>query len=88
MSRVEPKAFRLLLFFLHNPGRLITKDELLNAVWSEAAVTDNSLTRSVAVLRRVLGDDPAAPRFIVTVPTVGYRFLPRSKPRTTMFLAT
>ncbi|MBB5318793.1 winged helix-turn-helix domain-containing protein [Tunturibacter empetritectus] len=76
VSRVEPKAFRLLLFFLHNPGRLITKDELLNAVWSEAAVTDNSLTRSVAVLRRVLGDDPAAPRFIVTVPTVGYRFLP------------
>jgi DNA-binding winged helix-turn-helix (wHTH) protein len=73
---VEPKAFRVLLFFLHNTGKLITKDELLNAVWNDAAVTDNSLTRSIALLRRVLGDDPAEPRFIATVPTVGYRFLP------------
>jgi eukaryotic-like serine/threonine-protein kinase len=73
---VEPKAFRVLLFFLHNPGRLITKDELLKEIWSDAAVTDNSLTRSIAILRRVLGDDPAEPRFIATVPTVGYRFIP------------
>jgi DNA-binding winged helix-turn-helix (wHTH) protein/Tol biopolymer transport system component len=76
VSRVEPKAFRVLLFFLNNPGKLITKDELLTAVWSDAAVTDNSLTRSIAVLRRVLGDDSTEPRFIATVPTVGYRFLP------------
>jgi eukaryotic-like serine/threonine-protein kinase len=75
VSHVEPKAFRVLLFFLNNPGKLITKEELLSTVWSDVAVTDNSLTRSIAVLRRVLGDDPAEPRFIATVPTVGYRFL-------------
>jgi DNA-binding winged helix-turn-helix (wHTH) protein len=72
---VEPKAFRVLLFLLRSPHRLITKDELLDAVWSDCAVSDNSLTRCVALLRRSLGDDRREPRFIATVPTVGYRFL-------------
>lgn len=72
---VEPKAFRVLLFLLRNPKRLVTKDEILNAVWNDCAVSDNSLTRSIATLRRLLGDDRREPRFIATVPTVGYRFL-------------
>jgi DNA-binding winged helix-turn-helix (wHTH) protein/Tol biopolymer transport system component len=72
---VEPKAFRVLLFLLRNPRRLVTKEEILNAVWSDSAVTDNSLTRSIATLRKLLGDDSREPRFIATVPTVGYRFL-------------
>ena len=72
---MEPKAFRVLLFLLRNPRRLVTKDEILNAVWNDCAVSDNSLTRSVATLRRLLGDDSREPRFIATVPTVGYRFL-------------
>jgi eukaryotic-like serine/threonine-protein kinase len=72
---VEPKAFRVLLFLLRSPHRLIKKDELLDAVWSDCAVSDNSLTRSIALLRRLLGDDTHEPRYIATVPTVGYRFL-------------
>jgi TolB-like protein/DNA-binding winged helix-turn-helix (wHTH) protein/Flp pilus assembly protein TadD len=72
---VEPKAFRVLLFLLRNPGRLLTKDEILNAVWNDCSVSDNSLTRSIATLRRLLGDDTREPRYIATVPTVGYRFL-------------
>jgi Tol biopolymer transport system component/DNA-binding winged helix-turn-helix (wHTH) protein len=72
---VEPKAFRVLLYLLRNPHRLVTKDELLDAVWPETAVSENSLTRSVALLRRLLGDDAREPRYIVTVPTVGYRLL-------------
>jgi DNA-binding winged helix-turn-helix (wHTH) protein/Tol biopolymer transport system component len=72
---VEPKAFRVLLFLLRNPGRLIPKDEIVNSVWSDSAVSDNSLTRSIAQLRRVLGDDSREPLYILTVPTVGYRFL-------------
>ena len=75
LLRVEPKAFRVLLFLIRSPHRLITKDELLDAVWSDCAVSDNSLTRCVALLRRSLGDDTREPRFIATVPTVGYRFL-------------
>jgi DNA-binding winged helix-turn-helix (wHTH) protein/Tol biopolymer transport system component len=72
---VEPKAFRVLLYLLRNPGRLIAKDEIVGAVWSDSAVSDNSLTRSIAQLRRVLGDDSREPLYILTVPTVGYRFL-------------
>ena len=72
---VEPKAFRVLLFLLRNPGRLIPKDEILGAVWNDCTVSDNSLTRSIATVRRLLGDDTREPRYIATVPTVGYRFL-------------
>ncbi|MGA2170847.1 MAG: transcriptional regulator [Terracidiphilus sp.] len=72
---VEPKAFRVLLFLLRNPQKLITKEELLNAVWGETAVSENSLTRSIALLRRLLGDDTHQPRYIETAATVGYRFV-------------
>ena len=72
---VEPKAFRVLLFLLHNPQKLIAKEELLNAVWGDTAVSENSLTRSIALLRRLLGEDTHQPHFIETVSTVGYRFV-------------
>jgi DNA-binding winged helix-turn-helix (wHTH) protein/Tol biopolymer transport system component len=72
---VEPKAFRVLLFLLRNPGKLIGKKELLNAVWGDTIVTDKSLARRVALLRRLLSDDARDPRYIETVSTVGYRFV-------------
>jgi DNA-binding winged helix-turn-helix (wHTH) protein/Tol biopolymer transport system component len=72
---VEPKAFRVLLLLLRNPGKLIPKQELLDAVWGDAAVTENSLARAVALLRKLLGDEAHSPRFIETVATVGYRWL-------------
>src|SRR5262249_13175557 len=72
---VEPKAFRVLLVLLTNPHNTITKDKVLDAVWKETSVSENSLTRSIALLRRLLADDPFDPRYIATVPTVGYRFL-------------
>jgi Tol biopolymer transport system component/DNA-binding winged helix-turn-helix (wHTH) protein len=72
---VEPKTFRVLLFLLRNPQKLIAKEELLNAVWGNAAVTESSLTRTIAQLRRLLGDEIRNPRYIETVATVGYRFL-------------
>lgn len=73
--QVEPKAFRVLLVLLKSPQKLITKEELLNAVWGDASVTENSLTRSILKLRKVLDDDVRSPRFIETVATVGYRFV-------------
>jgi len=72
---LEPKALRLLLYLIQNRGRLIRKQELLNAVWMDAAVTESALTRSVGLLRKALDDDSRAPRFIETVPTVGFRFI-------------
>ncbi len=72
---VEPKTFHVLLFLLRNPQKLIAKEELLNAVWGDAVVTESSLTRTIAQLRRLLGDEIRNPRYIETVATVGYRFL-------------
>ena len=72
---VEPRAFRVLVYLLRNPQRLITKNELLDAVWNDYAVSENSLSRCIALLRRLLGDDTRDPRYIATIPTVGYRFL-------------
>jgi eukaryotic-like serine/threonine-protein kinase len=72
---VEPKAFRVLLLLLRNPQKLISKEELLNAVWGDTAVTEGSLTRCIWLLRRQLGDDSNEPRFIETVATVGYRLV-------------
>jgi DNA-binding winged helix-turn-helix (wHTH) protein/Flp pilus assembly protein TadD len=75
VQQVEPKAFRVLLMLLRNPNKLIAKEELLTGVWGDTAVTENSLARNIALLRRLLGDDPREPRFIETVSGIGYRFL-------------
>src|SRR5580698_4255423 len=72
---VEPKAFRVLLMLLRNPQKLISKEELLNAVWGDTAVSENSLARAIALLRRVLGDESRNPHYIETVTTVGYRLV-------------
>ena len=72
---VEPKAFRVLLILLRNQGKLVPKQELLDAVWGDTAVTENSLARAVALLRKLLGDEARTPRFIETVATLGYRFV-------------
>src|SRR5262249_12351436 len=72
---LEPKSFRLLLFLVENPGRALTKDDIMAAVWPDAIVSDNSLARAITQIRKVLEDDPKAPKYIETVPTVGSRFL-------------
>jgi len=72
---IEPKAFRVLIYLLRHAGRLVAKEELLTAVWGDVAVTENSLSRAVALLRRLLEDDPHCPRFIETVSNAGYRFI-------------
>ena len=72
---LEPKAFDLLVLLLERQGRLVTKQEILDSVWRQTAVTDNALTRIVANLRKALGDDARDSRYIETVPTRGYRWL-------------
>jgi TolB-like protein/DNA-binding winged helix-turn-helix (wHTH) protein len=72
---LEPKALRVLLHFVRNPGRLIRKQELLDQVWQEANVMEAALTRSIGLLRKALEEDSREPRFIQTVPTAGYRFI-------------
>jgi Tol biopolymer transport system component/DNA-binding winged helix-turn-helix (wHTH) protein len=72
---LEPKAFDLLVLLLERQGQLVTKQEILDRVWRQTAVTDNALTRIVANLRKALGDDARDSRYIETVPTRGYRWL-------------
>ncbi len=72
---LEPKTLRLLLFLIENRGRVVRKQELLDGIWRDTAVTEGALTRSIGLLRRALDDDSREPRFIETVPTVGYRFI-------------
>lgn len=74
---LEPKAFNLLVLLAERPGHLFTKQEIFERLWPGTAVTDHALTRVVAQLRRVLGDEARDGRYIETVPTRGYRWLPR-----------
>ena len=68
------KVFDTLVVLLENAGRLVTKQELLDAVWPETAVEENNLNHNVSVLRKALGDRATGQQYIETVPRVGYRF--------------
>ena len=72
---LEPKSFRLLLFLVENSGRVLTKDEVMGAVWPDTAVSDNSLARAITQIRKTLDDDSKAPKYVETVPSAGYRFI-------------
>jgi len=73
---LPPKSFDLLSLMVQNSGRLLDKDYLLNHVWSDVAVEENSLTRAVSDIRKALGESPGQNRFIATIARHGYRFLP------------
>src|SRR5262245_35686175 len=72
---VTPKLLDLLLYLIDRPATLVTKEELLDALWPDANVTDNALAQAMSELRDALGDDPAEPTFIKTVARKGYRFI-------------
>lgn len=72
---VTPKSFAVLTYLADRPARLVTKAELLDALWSDTAVTEGVLKVCVLEVRRALGDDAKAPRWIQTVHRRGYRFL-------------
>ena len=72
---VTPKLLDLLLYLLDHAGTLVTKEELLDALWPDANVTDNALTQAVSELRQALGDEAGSPKFIKTVARRGYRFV-------------
>lgn len=72
---LEPKSFRLLQFLIEHRERVVSKEEILETVWTGTAVSDNALTRAIAQIRKGLGDDARRPRYLETVPTIGYRFI-------------
>lgn len=68
---ISPRTFEVLLYFVAHPGRVVTKDELLKAVWPESFVEEGNLTQHVFALRKVLGDRAGC---VVTIPGRGYQF--------------
>lgn len=68
------REFDLLTFLARRPGRVYTREELLEAVWGEYLGTPRTVDQHILQLREKLGEDPKAPRFLETVRGVGYRF--------------
>ena len=75
--RLSPKAAQVLLNLVQEPGRVWSRDALLDAVWDGQTVGEEVLTQAIAELRRALGDDFRQPRYIETVHKTGYRLLPK-----------
>jgi DNA-binding response OmpR family regulator len=72
---LTPREFQLLKFLIEHRGQVLTRDQLLDAVWGyESIPVTRTVDTHVAKLRRSLEDDPADPRYIITVHRVGYRF--------------
>ena len=67
------RAFDVLLFLAQNPNRLVTKDELLLAVWGDSIVEEGNLTQYIWHIRKALGDNSDNTRLIVTIARKGYQ---------------
>src|SRR5262249_55130192 len=74
-ERLTPKAAAVLMQLARAGGRTLSRDELLNEVWKGTCPTPDVLTQAVKDLRRALGDDLHAPRFVETLPRLGYRLV-------------
>jgi DNA-binding winged helix-turn-helix (wHTH) protein len=72
---LPPRAFGVLTRLLASPGAVVSKQELLDAVWPDTFVTESSLLEAIGLLREALGDDRKAPTYIQTVHRRGYRFI-------------
>ena len=72
---ISPKAFDVLRYLVENPGRLVTQNELLNAVWPDTYVNPENLRKYILHIRKILGDRSNKPAFVETVTKRGYRFI-------------
>ncbi len=79
---LDPRQLALLEFFIANPERIITRDELQQVIWKQVIVSDNAINKLVANLRKSLDDNPKSPIYIQTVPKKGYRFVAKIKEMT------
>jgi transcriptional activator of cad operon len=82
VERLEARTLRLLQYLANRPGETVSVEELLDNVWSGVVVTQDSVYQAVTALRRLLGDDAKNPRYIATVPRLGYRLVASVSPWT------
>src|SRR5262245_25532141 len=69
------KPMETLILLVERRGRVVEKKELMDRVWKDTFVTEDNLVHAIREIRRALEDDKANPRFIQTVPRLGYRFI-------------
>ncbi len=74
---LTPKAFETLLVLARSGGRVLSKDEMMTAIWPDSFVEESNLAQNIFLLRRALGEGKGEHRYIVTVPGSGYLFAPR-----------
>ena len=75
MVSLSPKLVQVLACLADARGELVTRELLLDRYWPSLTVTDNTLTRAIADIRKVLDDDPATPAYVQTLARRGYRFV-------------
>jgi DNA-binding winged helix-turn-helix (wHTH) protein/TolB-like protein len=73
--KLEPKAMAVLVYLVDRPGKVVSREALLSAVWPGVVVGDDSLTQVIIKLRKALGDDPEKPAYIQTISKGGYRLI-------------
>jgi DNA-binding winged helix-turn-helix (wHTH) protein/TolB-like protein/Tfp pilus assembly protein PilF len=73
--RIEPKAMDVLMLLADRVGRVVSREELLDAVWPGVVVGDEAITQSIIKLRKALGDDSRSPSYIETIAKRGYRLI-------------
>jgi TolB-like protein/Flp pilus assembly protein TadD len=73
--QLTSKVFDTLLHLVKHSGRVLSKDELMRAIWPDAVVEENNLNQNISILRRVLGEGRGEQRYIATVPGCGYQFV-------------
>ena len=79
-TRLESKAMQMLVYLADNAGRVVSRDELEEQIWSGRVVTGDVVTNTIAKLRRVFKDDARNPHVIETVPKTGYRLIAQVMP--------
>lgn len=79
-TRLEVRAIRLLLALADRPGEVVSIEDLLNRGWGDVAVSSDSVYQTMTSLRRQLGDDAKQPKYIETVPRLGYRMVAKVRP--------
>src|SRR5215510_4005723 len=73
--RLTPKAFDVLRFLVDRPERVVTQEEILEALWPGTYVNPEVVKKYILEIRRVLADSPERPEFIETIPRRGYQFV-------------
>jgi DNA-binding winged helix-turn-helix (wHTH) protein len=75
--QLRPKLMDVLAYLASRPGGVVSREEILESVWSREFIAESALTRTIAELRKTLGDNAGAPRFIETISKRGYRLIAR-----------